>query len=315
MVVYWERYQETPSGWRLKPRPAPQLSEKMMQAEIDRAVGEISEFIDGLLPAIAARDPEIFTAHLQSDPMPWTKRLRTIGEWQSAARTLRGVLNAELTPIPRVLELKQFKRFIWAEPSIDYAVDEDRIRWQITCFAVADWLTAAHMYFRRVFGWPPKDESHPGFSIDATKRWFLVQPAQDSYLWNALTGVLPSVASHDPDFAMRMLDTDEWRRRIESNSALSPSQRHDELGAVSGSLMFRNVIHNALVHVIAALANNRFTEIGRFIDHPEFSGRYTPLVPHYLFANLLAKVHTLQQLCPNKGKYGPNRRFLGWTQC
>jgi hypothetical protein len=66
------------------------------------------------------------------------------------------------------------------------------------------------------------------------------------------------------------------------------------------------------LHVIGALANNRFDEIRPYIFHLEFPGRYSDLVPHYLFANLLAKAHTIQKHCPNKCKYGPNRRFLGW---
>jgi hypothetical protein len=34
------------------------------------------------------------------------------------------------------------------------------------------------------------------------------------------------------------------------------------------------------------------------IDNPNFSGRYTPLIPHYLFAVLFAKVQVLTRQSP-----------------
>ncbi len=306
-VVHWNRYEETPSGWRLKPRPAIQLSDAEWQTEIDRVIGQITGLIDNLLPAIAKRDPDIFTAHLEPDSHGWTKKLRTIDEWTSAASRLRGILKAKLTPLPRALNPSEFNRFTWGEPSIDYTVENSQIHWRISCYGDVDWLSAAHTMFRGRFGWPPTDDSHPGHSVEATKRWLMAGSTDDIAYYNDYISLLAALADGEPEFVKGMLDPDVWRERIESKPVLSDDERECQPKKLTAPIpggLFRRVIHNALLHVTGALANNRFDEIRPYIDHPEFAGSYTPLVPHYLFANLLAKVHTIQ-------KHGPNRRLLG----
>jgi hypothetical protein len=315
-VTYWDRYEETPSGWCLKPRPAPQLTEAQWQAEIDRLTGQLTQFIDDLLPSIALRDPGVFIVPIEPDARSYAHRLRSLDEWTAAARRLRGVVSAELTPMPRTMDMGYFRRFTHSEPSIDYTVEDGRIHWKISCYSEIDWLSAAHMMFRGRHGWPPQDASHPGFSIEATKRFLLAGSTEDSCYYNEYIWMLAALADSEPDFVKTMLDPEAWRQRIESNPTYSDERRKRELHRLTAPIpggYFRMVIHNALLHVIGALANNRFDEIRPYIFHQEFPGRYSDLVPHYLFANLLAKAHTIQKHCPNRCKYGPNRRFLGWT--
>ena len=73
----------------------------------------------------------------------------------------------------------------------------------------------------------------------------------------------------------------------------------------------RHVVNNALVHVISALANNNFSEIRAYLDHPEFLGQSTSLVPRNLLAVLCAKVYVRQQLCRNTSIIG--RHTAGWS--
>jgi hypothetical protein len=61
-------------------------------------------------------------------------------------------------------------------------------------------------------------------------------------------------------------------------------------------VFFRHVLNNALLHVMAALANNHFEVIFDLLDHPSLIGGYTRLMPHYLFAVLLEKVDVLRSL-------------------
>jgi hypothetical protein len=296
-IVHWERYEETPSGFLLIARPLPKLTEIRLRTEIERVLSEIREFQEQLLPGIAASDPDLFTAQLKPDPKPWTERLRTLDEWQNAASQLRQILETQLTQAPRALDLTAFERFPWSKPSVDYTIEEHRIHWQISCYAEVDWLSAVHTYFRRDFGWPPKDDSHPGYSVEATKQWLLAASVQSSQLWNALSaGVLPAIADHDPAFARRLLSWEDWWLRIATNPMLSESERDAELDFVCNKIMFKHVIHNAILHVMGSLANNHFMEIRPLLGHAEFVGRYGPLMPHYLLANLLAKVKVLTDI-------------------
>jgi hypothetical protein len=47
---------------------------------------------------------------------------------------------------------------------------------------------------------------------------------------------------------------------------------------------------------IGALANNHFRVIEQYLHQTHLDGRYTHLMPHYLFAMLFEKVAILRQL-------------------
>jgi hypothetical protein len=77
-------------------------------------------------------------------------------------------------------------------------------------------------------------------------------------------------------------------------------ERTDWLEYVEG-LWFAHCLNNALLHVLGALANNHFGKIEEFLGHPFLVGRYTHLMPHYLFAVLFGKVVILRQLAQEQG--------------
>ena len=114
-------------------------------------------------------------------------------------------------------------------------------------------------------------------------------------LFNALSYVLAPVSDLDPAFAKLALDLDTWRSIVRTDQTLDEATRSQRLRAIDcGHLP--HAINNALLHVLAALANNHFGVIADFLDHPCLSGAYTGLIPHYLFAVLLEKVKTLRSL-------------------
>ena len=131
--------------------------------------------------------------------------------------------------------------------------------------------------------------------LPEVKRWFLALPVDGSVLFNALSYVLAPVSDLDPAFVKLALDLDTWRSIVRTDQTLDEASRSQRLRAIdSGHLP--HAINNALLHVLAALANNHFGVIADFLDHPCLSGAYTGLIPHYLFAVLLEKVKTLRSL-------------------
>ncbi len=105
--------------------------------------------------------------------------------------------------------------------------------------------------------------------------------------------VLAPVSDLDPAFAKLALDLDTWRSIVRTDQSLDEATKSQRLGAIdSGHLP--HAINNALLHVLAALANNHFGVIADFLDHPCLSGVYTGLIPHYIFAVLLEKVKSLR---------------------
>jgi hypothetical protein len=169
-IVDWSRYEETPSGWQLKPRPTRPLSEERLRWEIDHVLKELDEFQNYLLPEMSARDPRIFAAQHDSATPRWMDRVRSLGEWQAAIRSLRGILANEATALPRALNLTWFRQFMWAEPKIDYAIENEKIRWQIACFGSLDWA--------QLVNWTvlpdecrPRNSEDTARSVEAMKRW------------------------------------------------------------------------------------------------------------------------------------------------
>ena len=116
--------------------------------------------------------------------------------------------------------------------------------------------------------------------LPEVKRWFLALSVDDSVLFNALSFVLAPVSDLDPAFAKLALDLDTWRSIVRTDQTLDEATRSQRLEAIdSGHLP--HAINNALLHVLAALANNHFEVIADFLDHPCLSGAYTGLIPHY----------------------------------
>ena len=123
-------------------------------------------------------------------------------------------------------------------------------------------------------------------------RWLLRQLI-DYKLTDDLCSLLPFLADVDPAFARLVLGPETWRK-IALAEQDEGAERTDWLEYVEG-LWFAHCLNNALLHVLGALANNRFEKI-------EVSGPSLPrpplhtLMPHYVFAVLFGKVVILRQL-------------------
>ena len=282
------------------------MSEGRLRWEIDHVLKEIDEFQNYLLPEVAAHDPRLFATQHESAAPRWTDRYRSLSEWQAAAGSLRGVLAAELTALPRTFNFTWFQQFMWAEPNINYVIENDRIRWQIACFGSLDWA--------QLVNWTvlpdecrPRNSEDTARSVEAMKRWLRTGSPHNLVLWDCLVGVLPMIADREPDFAWNLLDLDDWRKRAEAVRFASDVRRTDS----DVERHLTNVIHNAVIHVIGALANNHFSEVKAYLDHPAFVGQSARLVPRYLMAVLCGKVYVLQKLCPNTSI--TDRRSGGWS--
>jgi hypothetical protein len=124
-------------------------------------------------------------------------------------------------------------------------------------------------------------------------------PTHSTELFNALCIVLPFIADADPDFARMALTPETWHNLVLANRDLTEAARARQLEWANGP-WFAGVLNNALLHVFGALANNHFLLIEDYLDHPHLDGRYTHLMPHYLFAVLFEKVAILRELAQNR---------------
>jgi hypothetical protein len=245
--------------------------------EIAKTQAELVTFRDEYLPVLLSRE--------LPDSMPYStvdfdlarphtmENLHPISAWRDAVAKLSYAL-----PLPNdatVLNAKDFKEFMFCEGTPAYSLLNNDIRWKIGLFCSMDTV------FLRAYV-PPclekkgdLNENDFWAALPEIKAWLLSLDAKNTALMNALCMVLPFIADVDPPFARKALDLDTWQD-------------------VNG--FFRHVVNNALLHVLGALANNHFTLIRDYLEHPCLYGGYTWLMPHYLFAVLFQKVSILRQL-------------------
>jgi hypothetical protein len=180
-----------------------------------------------------------------------------------------------------------------------HLVRAGRIVWQISVFMPAELdeeqartlLERAGIDPGRAGGYWQRVRQH----FKEIEEWLLTLTPERDLLSNALCWALPALADLDPPFARLALNPDTWVVRALNNAALTPADRQRR-AAAARSPRFGYVLNNALLHVVAALANNHFDEIAHHLEHPNLKGGYTHLMPAYLFAVLSAKVETLRQL-------------------
>lgn len=265
-----------------------------MEHEINKVRFEIDEFSQRLLPDLARRDSVIFQDFLDNDCDDWRRRLRTLNDWQAAASQLQQLLIDSLSTRVPPPTIEDFSRFMMGGAAEEkYVLEDGGIRWQLSVFAPMTWEEVVELHKLHLpESLHPQHNQARAPSVEATRGWLEQASAGDIDCMNALCTVLPFIADEDPAFAMTMLQPQAYRDRIRSRDGLTPSQRETELEKVD-AFYFGYVLNNALLHVVAALANNHFMDIRRFLQTPNYSGRYTDLIPHYLFAILFAKVSVL----------------------
>ena len=280
-----------------------------LTVEVAQVHRELTAFRDQLLPALLG-PCEAYLEDRARDPSRWPpveqieKSVRTLRNWQLA---VNGLLDA--LPLSRLgaadpePDWSEYKEFLWHPASASsHLVREGRIVWRIELFIT--WDDGLEYMLDKSGAASTREAQEPGpeCSFDElqrrlpeVKRWFLALPVDGSVLFNALSFVLAPVSDLDPAFAKLALDLDTWRSIVRTDQTLDEATRSQRLRAIdSGHLP--HAINNALLHVLAALANNHFGVIADFLDHPCLSGAYTGLIPHYLFAVLLEKVKTLRSL-------------------
>jgi hypothetical protein len=240
--------------------------------EIAKVQAEIVAFRNEYLPVFleTSRTPELIP------PVAFEHQQNTfhlLSSWQEAITKVGDAL-----PLPgdaTTLDPAEFKDFMFCEGTPGYSLSINNIRWKIGMYC--DIRTALLSGYR-----PPELGDNQTFTEDdfwaaipEIEAWLLSLDTMDGRLWNPLCMTLPFIADVDPAFAKKALDLGTWGK-------VHP--------------WFEHVVNNALLHVLASLANNHFMLIRDYMDHPCLFGRYTRLMPHYLFAVLFQKVSILRQL-------------------
>jgi len=264
-------------------------------AEIARVQSELILFRDKLVPAILRTpfDPlvnedeqyvEIMQARI-------AQLRRPISDWQRAACRLAELL--PLGPLPAnssKISRRSLRDFLSEKASPDFRIQGGRIIWEIELTAHKDSVQA--------FGYGFPDlaaamENLPA-RLPEVRRWLMGLPVNWNVI-NVLCNVLPFIADVDPAFARLALEPETWRNIVLANRAITEEQRREQLEEIDGP-SFAGGFNGALRNVLAALANNHFTAIEDFLDHPFLVGDDTDLMPHFIFAVLFQKVAILRQL-------------------
>jgi hypothetical protein len=271
-----------------------------LQAEITRVQMEIAVFRDECLPALLCETPEERArrqawAALGGDNLD---EPASLSAWHDAADRLASVLQTKEAPICR----EPFREFLY-EPTASWLYQSGRIRWRIELFAAFDgallWYPASKEEQQRLSAsadWPT--EHRIAIEARLLSLYACASPRDgliyDCALWNALCFVLPWIADVDPRFAKLALDKETWRTLTVTNHALTDKQRYDRQRLIDWH--FGRILNNALLHVLAALANNHFLEIREYLNHPNLRGGYTYHMPYYLFTVLFEKAAALRRI-------------------
>ena len=196
-----------------------------------------------------------------------------LSSWQVAITRVGDAL-----PLPgdtTTLDRAEFKDFMFCEGTPGHSLSAEGIRWKIGMFCDMS-ITLLKGYRPPCLGEDDEvTEADFWAAIPQIEAWLLTLDPSDSYLSNLLCMTLPFIADTDPVFAKKALDLNTW------------GETHP---------WFEHVVNNALLHVLASLANNHFMLIRDYLNHPCLMGRYTRLMPHYIFAVLFEKVGILRQL-------------------
>lgn len=251
-----------------------------IRAEVANVQEELLSFRHRVLPALFETPLD---AVFEGEYTDWVREKSNgrLSEWQAATRRL-----AELLPLGPLasskLSREDFKDFLFQDAKPSFCVRDGRIVWNVGLFVDP---SLCSLYC------PNLDLSN----LPEVRRWLMSLSVDSIELANALCMALPLIADSDPAFAKLALDPEEWRGIVLADPAISEKERARRLRFISG-LWFGHVLNNALLHTLAAIANNHFMAIEDFRDHPFLRGGYTNLMSPYLFTVLLEKVVILRQL-------------------
>jgi len=272
----------------------------MIKQEIAKVQAEIRVFRRDYLPVLAPRVP------IDSR---WTYVGQRIGEnwrpiqaWHEAIAVLSDAL-----PLPTPARpLEYLNREALADFLVP-ATSNVRVRpegfdWEITIFATLNPCVKVRENLPQFDGYErvlaALEQGNEADLLTALKEWVVQQPGRRLSDWNLFGRGLPAIAYRDPGFAASILSREpapHWRcsaAEAESDLAGCAPEEH------SAEVFFlRHILHNTLLHVLAAVANNHFDWIRQFLQSPYLLGSYTELMPAYLFTTLHEKVGLMRQLC------------------
>lgn len=270
------------------------VNEIDIRAEVAKVQDELVLFRDKCLPAFFGTPiDEVF--HEQYAEWVQVTHAGTASNWERATCHLADLL--PLGPLPgnsSKIDREAFREFLFQPAKPSFSVRDGRIVWLITLYMDLE------MCF---MGWgmcsrQPMDgpEVLADFLADvpAIRQWLMSLPVDSTDLANSLCSVLPLIADADPAFAKLALDPDTWRKLVLADRDITEEERVRRLKWVEGQ-GFAHWLNNALLHTLGSFANNHFTEIEDFLDHPYLCGGYTHLMSPYVFAVLFEKVVILRQ--------------------
>jgi hypothetical protein len=262
-------------------------------AETDQVRHEFGLLESRILPLLVPlQQASIDDATSEGVPNTLTTWQRIIRELAAALPTREGLPGI---PIDEVF----LKEFLHQSADAGFSVRQGRIVWKITTFISLDLKDWHAKRLLEVMHDEPDDE--PGASqrllsqLDEFKEWLLAPAREVCSVTNEMCSMLPICVELDLDFVRRAFDLEARLARIRSDSSLGEEQRRRTLHEWTGYFPMHG-FNNALLHVIASLANNHFDQIESFLGHPARAGGYTGLMPHYLVAVLHQKVRVLNEL-------------------
>jgi hypothetical protein len=265
--------------------------------EVARVRGELLAFRDICLPAFDA--PGGVLASRADGPD---------GETRIGLQQWREVIDRLLEALPSGGRAGRFDpedfAFLGKGPEPSYSIEQGRIIWRnaVGMMSTPELISQYVPELLDSEWYSPADPigSLLGRLPEVENR-FLGLDMKGLVLANALSTILPHLVDADPEFVRRALDPETWRGIVRDRPGLTLEERAKKLDWIDW-FWFGHVTNNGLLHVMGAAANNQFGLILDLLGHRNLNGRYTDLMPDYIFGVLLAKVRALRELSD-----GPDR--------
>jgi hypothetical protein len=264
-----------------------------LAAEADRVRAECRTLESRILPLLLPREQAAGDKE-RSDGSP-----DPLATWR---RVVRGLAAALPTPDGRPgvpVDEAFLAGFLHQRADAGFRIRRGRIAWRIEVFTpldLEDWHAAGVLSAMLGEPIPEAGASERLLSrFDDFQDWFLGAGPDVCFVANEMCLLLPICVEFALDFVRRAFDLEGRLERIRSDVLFDGRERTQRLKEWSGPFQMRG-FNNALLHVIASLANHHFDQIASFLDHPARIGGYTGLMPHYLVAVLHQKVRILEEL-------------------
>jgi len=256
-------------------------------AEAARVRGELISFRDTCLPAFFA------PGGIADLPLQWPGIPARLA-WDKYRQATEQLIDALHTGGDAEWLDSEAFGFLHKKSEPSYTIEDGRIVWRCGR-GEKEWLDAIADHCLNMMGLPDSSVQSLVDQLPEVERWILSRGVDDFILYDALCIALPLLVDPAREFVRRALAPETWRGLVLDQHELTPREQAEKLRWIEGDV-FRNVLNNALLHVIGSAANNHFDLILDLLDHPVLLGGYTDMFPHYIFGVLHAKIVALQRL-------------------